>query len=525
MLVASLGEGGKRLLLLLPSPLAFLHTSTPCPICPARSWRPKLAGVDKRMANSFSAQNFVALPDLRPNLAHPSIIGMVIGKTDVKGFPDRKNIGSERYTFNFTIRDSPTYFINVTSWGKEDYIKSLSKSFRVVIIDNPLVQTKEIEKEEKFNPTTPSSYKLLLSENHSAVRVCSSYQVDIKLLSLLHLPIKDSQDYYSLGDIIANGQTLDGRIINVLAIVRSIGEPKYFTTSDRRKGQRCEVKLYDETESSFAMLCWDNESILLAQSWIPRETVIFAADIRINFDKFRSCMTATVISKTIITANPDTPEANILSNFARENAEATALDDEIEAQLKESINLQAIVDVYTVEQLKAVALKSEGKTYPFYGILYAHISTLNIDNETVKIARNRCSGCGYFVSEASSTCTSSFCNKDSSGHKSVFLSFDLLIDLTDHTGTLHSCSLTGTVAEETLGFTVHEFLALTEEQKTTIKWQFLLERSKIYLKFVLSPKARGGLRTHVLSCKLADPIEASRILSGKSNKFENLKSH
>lgn len=27
----------------------------------------------------------------------------------------------------------------------------------------------------------------------------------------------------------------------------------------------------------------------------------------------------------------------------------------------------------------------------------------------------------------------------------------MLIDLTDHTGTLHSCSLTGSVAEETLG--------------------------------------------------------------------------
>ena len=63
------------------------------------------------------------------------------------------------------------------------------------------------------------------------------------------------------------------------------------------------------------------------------------------------------------------------------------------------------------------------------------------------------SGCGYIVNEASSTCTT--CNKDSSGFKSVFLSFDMLIDLTDHTGTLHSCSLTGSVAEETLGCTVN----------------------------------------------------------------------
>lgn len=41
------------------------------------------------------------------------------------------DIGSERYTFSFTIRDSPTCFINVNSWGREDYIRSLSESFRV----------------------------------------------------------------------------------------------------------------------------------------------------------------------------------------------------------------------------------------------------------------------------------------------------------------------------------------------------------------------------------------------------------
>uniref|UniRef100_A0A2K6EGB5 Meiosis specific with OB-fold n=1 Tax=Propithecus coquereli TaxID=379532 RepID=A0A2K6EGB5_PROCO len=286
-------------------------------------------------------------------------------------------IGSERYTFSFTIRDSPTYFVNATSWGNEGYIKSLSDSFRVgecVIIENPLIQRKEIEREEKFSPATPSNYKLLLSENHSTVKVCSSCGVDTKLLSLIHLPVKESQDYYTLGDIVANGQSLNGKIINVLAAVRSVGEPKYFTTSDRRKGQRCEVKLYDETESSFAMICY----------------------------------------------------------------------------LKESINCN--------------------------------------------------SSCGYIVNEASNTCTT--CNKDFSEFKSVFLSFDMLIDLTDHTGTLYSCSLTASVAEETLGCTVN---SKKEEMFRNI--------SKLNL--VLSHRARSGLRISVLSCKLADPIEASRSLSGR----------
>ncbi|XP_077762251.1 meiosis-specific with OB domain-containing protein isoform X5 [Canis aureus] len=429
---------------------------------------------DKRMANSFASKTFTALSDLHPNMANLKIIGIVIGKTDVKGFPDRK-----------------------------------------MTIENPLIQRKELEREEKFSPATPGNCKLLLSENHSMVKVCSSYEVDTKLLALIYLPVKESRDFYSLGDIIANGYSLDGRIINVLAAVRSVGEPKYFTTADRRKGQMCEVKLYDETESSFAMICWDNESILVAQSWVPRDTVIFASDVRISFDKFRNCMTATVISKTIITTNPDTPEANILLNFIRENKETSPLDDEIDSYLKESIDLNTIVDVYTVKQLKAKASKNEGKTDTFYGILYAYISMLNIDDDTTTVVRHRCSGCGYIVNERSSTCTA--CNKDSLEFKSVFLSFHLLIDLTDHTGTLHACSLTGGVAEETLGCTVNEFLAMTDEQKTALKWQFLLERSKIYLKFFLSHRARGGLRISVLSCKLADPIEASRNLSGGGN--------
>ncbi|KFV08140.1 Meiosis-specific with OB domain-containing protein, partial [Tauraco erythrolophus] len=468
------------------------------------------------MAYSSSTRDFVALSDLHPNLARPNVIGVVIGKTDVRGFPDRKNVGSERYTFSFTVRDSPAHFINVNSWGREEYVRALSESFRVgdcVIIENPLVQTKEAEREEKFNPVTPSCYKLLLSENHSVVKTSSRYEMDTGLLYLLHLPVKDPQDYYSLGDIIANGQSLDGRVLNMLAAVMSVGEPKYFMTSDKRKGQRCEVKLFDETEMSFPLVCWDNESIQLAQSWIPRETVIFASDVRINFDKFRNCMTATVISKTIITTNPETAEANVLLSFIKESAQSGALQDKMEEQSKESINLETIVDVYTVEKLKEKAFQSDRKLDPAYGIIYGYISTLDIDDNTSKVIRNRCSICYLVVNETSNTCT--FCRDISSDSKSTFASFDTLVDLTDHTGTLRSCYLSDCVAEDTLGCTVHEFLRLSENKRTALKWQLLLERSKIYFKVTSPPSWRTRLKVNVLSCKLADPIEASQSLLGK----------
>ncbi|XP_053327998.1 meiosis-specific with OB domain-containing protein [Spea bombifrons] len=448
------------------------------------------------MAQSNFDQRFVNISDLHPNLSRP--VGI--------------NIGSERYTFGFTIRDSPAFFINASAWGREDYIRSLSGSFQVgdcVIIENPLVQTKDVEKEEKFNPSTPSYYRLLISEVHSLVKICSKFEVDNALLSLVHLPTKDPQDYYSLGDIVANGQSLNRKIINILAAVRSVGEVKGFVTSDKRRGQRCEVKLFDDLVSSFAMVCWDNESIQIAQTWIPRETVLFASDIRINYDAFRNTMVATVVSKTIFTTNPDTPEAQALLNYARDCNETGLLDEENEDIAKDSVDLQAIRDVYTVQQIKERASHSLGKNDPIYGIVFAYISALNIDCETHKVIRYRCSQCHYIIPDPTAGCTYAFCSDLSPDPKTVITSLDLKVDVTDHTGTL-SCILSGSVAEETLSCKVDRFFNLTEDQKTLLKWNFLLERCKIYLKVFLSTNSRNGMRVTALSCKIADPVEASR---------------
>ncbi|MEE6497921.1 hypothetical protein FKM82_002927 [Ascaphus truei] len=336
--------------------------------------------------------------------------------------------------------------------------------------------------------------------------------MDNTLLSLLHLPTKDPQDYYSLGDIVANGQSLNGKIINVLAAVRSVGELKNFTTSDRRRGQRCEVKLFDDVVASFGMICWDNESIQLAQTWVPRQTVIFASDIRINYDAFRNTMVATVVSKTLFTTNPDTQESRALLSYARDCTQSGAFFEENEELSKDSVNLESINDVYTVQQIKERAAHGLEKNNPLYGIVFAYISTLNVDSDVGKIIRNRCSRCRYLITDPSDVCTYTFCDEMSTEPKSVVTSFDLIVDLTDHTGTLMSCNLSGSVAEETLSCTVDEFFNLSEDQKTTLKWNFLLERCKIYLKIVLSTNSRNGMRVNVVSCKMADPIEASKRL-------------
>ncbi|KAK0151356.1 Meiosis-specific with OB domain-containing protein [Merluccius polli] len=463
----------------------------------------------------MSAQNNVAICELHPNISHQRVVGVVIGKTDVRSFPDRKHIGLDRFTFSFTVKDSPDYFINVSAWGNDGYISVLSGSFAIgdcVVVENPLVANKDPEKEEKFCPTTPW---LLVSEVHSQVLLCADMDTVDRLLPLLHMPVKDSRDFYSLGDIVANGQALDGSVLNLLAAVRSIAEPKLFTTSDGRKGQRLEVKLFDDSVTSFSLVCWDREAIQLIQTLVPKETVLFIADAKISFDSFRNCMAATVHSKTIVTVNPDTKEASLLYSYAKEMSSSGALEDD---DKPEDMPVDSITDVYTVNHLK---LKAQESPEVFFGLTYSFISKLDLDSSIYKVIRTKwqvdpqvrhVARCKYQVNEELQSCTNLLCTGRDQP-LSVTTGFDLLVDVTDHTGTLKACTLRSPVAEKTLGCTIEEFTGLTDEERTAFKWKFLLERCKIHMKVLPSTKGRSGVRGMILACSLADPGEVKQHMS------------
>uniref|UniRef100_A0A3B5AR20 Meiosis specific with OB-fold n=1 Tax=Stegastes partitus TaxID=144197 RepID=A0A3B5AR20_9TELE len=403
------------------------------------------------------------------------VVGIVIGKTDVKSFPDRKS-STDRFTCGFTIKDSPDFFINVSAWGNDTYINGLSNSFSIGdTIENPLVATKDLEKGDRFSPTTPH-YRLLVTEAHSLVSPCADTETVELLLPLIHLPPKDSSDFYSLVDIVANGQKLDGSVINVLAAVKLIGVTKQFTTSDGRKGQRLEVKLFDDSVSSFPL-------------------VLFIADAKISFDSFRSGMVATVTSRSIITVNP-MKEASLLFSYAKQLLESGAL-------------VESITDVYTVRQLKQ---KVQESPEALFGITYSFISKLDLDSSVSKVIRTR-SRCRFLASEDMLSCTNQLCPGRDQAF-SATTGFDLMVDVSDHTDTLHACILSSPVAEKTLGCTqTEEFTSLTEDERTAMKMKFLLERCKIYVKVFSSTKLKTGVRGTILSCSLADPGEVKQHMS------------
>ncbi|XP_029383947.1 meiosis-specific with OB domain-containing protein [Echeneis naucrates] len=457
----------------------------------------------------MASQTVIAISELHPNFSHPKVAGIIIGKTDVRSFPDRKHVGTDRFTFGFTIRDSLDFFMNVTAWGNSSYINGLSNSFTIgdcVTIENPLVANKDPERGDRFCPTTPSCHRLLVTEAHSQVSLCADMDITDRLLPLIHLPVKDSRDFYSLSDIEANGQQLDGKVINILAAVRLIGEPKQFTTSDGRKGQRLEVKLFDDSVSSFPLVCWDREVIQLVQTWIPKETVVFIADAKISFDSFRSGMAATVNSKSIITVNPDTREASLLFNYAKQVSESGALDQD---ERPDDVPVDSISNVYTVSQLKQ---KARDNSETFFGITYSFISKLDLDSSVSRVIRTQCSRCKFQANEDAQSCPNQLCpGKDQA--LSATTGFYLLVDFTDHTGTLQACTLRSPVAENTLGCTTDEFTSLTDDERTAMKWKFLLERCKIYVKILPSTKMRTGIKGVILACSLADPGEVKQQMS------------
>ena len=98
-------------------------------------------------------------------------------------------------------------------------------------IQNCQVSTK-LESDDKWNPWTPrlhiiivsfiycanSPFHLAVNEKYSSLRVCSGNNY-AQFASLAYIPLRSHSDYYTLGDVLTNGQSLDGSLINILAVV------------------------------------------------------------------------------------------------------------------------------------------------------------------------------------------------------------------------------------------------------------------------------------------------------------------
>ncbi|XP_028395355.1 meiosis-specific with OB domain-containing protein-like [Dendronephthya gigantea] len=357
-----------------------------------REFWPDGTNVEKQ-SNLTSERTF--LRDLSPGSTNKVLVGVVISKLSVHSFPDKKNPGSERYSLGFTIRDSPMDYVNVTCWGNGPFINDIAKSFKindVVEIRNPQVSPKQAsDYEQQWKPWTPSNVQLNVSETHSTVSLYSGWDLN-DMNVLLHTPVKENGDYCVIDDILTSGQNLHGDHLNVLVAVKHVATPKDIMTKRGKQVQKCDVQVFDETCHSFPMLIWDENIIEMAVSWIPGETVLFIADLKIVYDDYKNAMSSVCDNRTIITVNPDTRQAHQLYSYAQTPEILNGLTMENNGGGK-GFNLDGITDVYTIQQMKQCITKAgEDNGRPsddITGIVFAFLTKFNIDDNTDNILTMR----------------------------------------------------------------------------------------------------------------------------------------
>ncbi|XP_033119046.1 meiosis-specific with OB domain-containing protein-like [Anneissia japonica] len=475
---------------------------------------PARRNADSNSSSTNGNQMRTFIADLAPHLPNVVLFGVVLSKQSPRSVVSRKYPNTQRYVFSFVLRDSVTDFINISCWGAGGFIKELANSFKIadiVVVKNPLIQAKQssdFEAEDRFKPSTSSSFQLSLSENHSSIQLYTGSDVD-QFQSLLHQPIKEGNDYYTLEDVIANGQELSGQHINLLVLVKSVGNVKDIVTKDGRNIHRCEVKVFDDTYLNFSIIMWDISVIEQTYTWVSKDTVLFFADVLIKFDNFRMCMTATVDSKTIIITNPDSPEAHSLYRYGQGCSDSILNDPD--NQPSDDLDLSTIQDVYTIHQLnqRCEEVKSGKQQAVVYGIVYAALTCFNLDGPLHTVISYRCASCKRRVNRQTGLCSNTECTVDTSDDSPVPV-FDMNLAISDHTGTIDSCRLGGSVAERVLECTAADFCMMDDEEKTEKKWKYLLEMCKVFFK--LSPAMRDSglvVMIRVLSCSRADQQEAA----------------
>lgn len=81
-------------------------------------------------ANNYICLQRVTLCNLIPDMENALIVGIIIGKQQPRKLAFDKS-ERDRAVWNFTFRDSPRDYINVTCWGLKDSIFELYSKFQV----------------------------------------------------------------------------------------------------------------------------------------------------------------------------------------------------------------------------------------------------------------------------------------------------------------------------------------------------------------------------------------------------------
>ncbi|XP_043468150.1 protein hold'em-like [Leptopilina heterotoma] len=417
------------------------------------------------------------LSALQPGTQNSIVIGIIINSANPRVFEPSSSKFNEvrRAVWTFTLRDSPDDFINVTVWGRSDYVDSQFNKFPigsiVEVISGKVSNRRVDDPNDAFVPTVTSSLNITVNEGTALIQNHDSDDRD-RFEPLLKLPTKSIDSLRSLKFALEHIEELKDQFIDLLVVVTFIGEVRDIISRDGRKFKCRSFEVTDHsTNKSVALQLWDSEWIRLSELWEPRRTVLILADIRVGFDKFKKRISMSIAKKTLITENPNIPQTNDLRLAVTNKPEFTHTDPY-------SIpNLKCINSVMTVQQitqkLNSPATESNERIQ-FFVVLNAQVTEMNLDSKDENLLSTKCALCKKFVQKDQESCMNLECPSGNGSRKPYnLISLNVKFNLKDDTGYLIGCRFLGSAVEQFLGCTAAEFQAMNQEQRTELKWQFL----------------------------------------------------
>ncbi|XP_015905361.1 meiosis-specific with OB domain-containing protein [Parasteatoda tepidariorum] len=437
----------------------------------------------------------VSIRELSSELSQAIIYGIIIAKQEMRRIDSRKQPGTERYVLNFTLRDSLTDTINAACWGEENAISKLSTSFTigdVVKIRNPqIIERQSAASDEKFKPSTTSHYQLNIHPLYSEITVCQaderrSYE------KFLHCSTRSISEIVSLADVVYDCQTAEGLIINLLVAIREIGTVQNVKTKDGREVKKFQLSVFDQSHPKFNILIWGEETANFIIKYCQKRSILLITDIKINYNTFTKEMAGTTGNMTIFTPDPDIPDARVLYQYAMK----TALPAD---KIKDS-NSTDVSTTYTMEEILKFIHSTEMNLDEIQGTVNAIISFFDIDG-TSNTTAFRCPKCMQPLQSSADKCKDENCDI---GNSLTTLPaeeiYNFIIRLSDHSGSIERCHLSGNAAKNMLGIEVADFLRLSDDDKTNLKWNFLFERVSVQFKLSYSTMGNGRYFFRILSC-------------------------
>lgn len=134
----------------------------------------------------------------------------------------------------------------------------------------------------------------------------------------------------------------------------------------------------------------------------------------------------------------------------------------------------------TVKKVYDQSESTETDEEQFTALLYATCTRFDIDG-IPRVDTRRCVRCRCTIQPNLRNCEKQACAdlQYQHGENAYTHIFNISLDFTDYTGTLVNCRLMDELAERVLGITLEEFHNLTTDQKTQLKWNYLLERCAV----------------------------------------------